>query len=132
MDTAYRIAALAVLAAVLCVLLREREKALAAALSLLACVIVLLLSIKFLQPIWDVLEQLEQLSGLQDSVTAPLLKTVGIGILTQIAMGVCTDAGETALSKIVEISGSILSVYTSLPLLMMVLELLKKLLGGSA
>ncbi len=123
-----KLAALATVTAVLCVLIREKAKPLSLGLSLLACVGMLLLGLKFLSPLLSMLEQLQTLSGLRDSVTAPLFKVVGIGILTQISSGVCQDAGEGALSKTVELAGSFLAIYASLPLLSAVLELLQELL----
>lgn len=100
-------------------------------LSLLVCVGILVLGLRFLSPVWVVLEQLKRLSGLSDAVTAPLLKVTGIGILTQVAGGVCADAGETSLTKAVELTGSFLALYAAIPLLSSVLELLEQLLGGS-
>ncbi len=130
MDVMLKISALAVLAAVLCVLLRQNEKVSALALSVLACVSVLILGFQFMQPVWSIVERLRELSGLSNGLTAPLFKVVGIGLLTQIAGSVCTEAGEASLAKAVEISGTLLSVYASLPLLAAVLSLVEKLIGG--
>ena len=131
MDSMIKIAAVAILAAVLCLLLRQNEKAMALGVSVLSCVAVLLLGVRFFQPIWAVIQKLEELSGLSGSVTKPLFKVVGIGILTQVAGSVCSEAGEGALAKAVEISGTVLAVYVSLPLLTSVLSLVEKLIGGS-
>lgn len=131
MELAAKIAAVAMVAAVLCVLLRENGKVLAVLLSLAACAGILVVGVRCLSPIWNVLQQLKKLSGLGDGVTAPLLKVAGIGLLTQAAAGVCIDAGEGGLGKAVEISGSVLALYAALPLLSAVLTLLEKLLGGA-
>lgn len=130
MDAALRISSLAVVAAVLCLVVRQREKPLALLLSLAACVAVLLLGLRFFSPVFSVVERLRDLSGLNEAVTAPLLKVTGIGLLTQVAGGVCEDAEERALAKAVEIGGSVLSVYAALPLLSAALELLEEMLGG--
>ena len=99
MDMMIKISAVAILAAIFCVLLRQNEKATALALSILACVAVLVLCLRFLQPIWSVIRQIENLSGLENGVTAPLFKVVGIGILTQVAGSVCADSGEGSLGN---------------------------------
>lgn len=130
MDAALRISSLAVVAAVLCLVVRQREKPLALLLSLAACAAVLLLGLRFFSPVLSVVERLRDLSGLNEAVTAPLLKVTGIGLLTQVAGGVCEDAEERALAKAVEIGGSVLSVYAALPLLSAALELLEEMLGG--
>ena len=130
METAVKIAAAAMIAAVLCLLLRETCRPLSVLVSLGSCAVVLLLGLRFLTPVLSVMERLQRLSGLSDVITMPLLKTAAIGILTQVASGICSDAGETALAKISELSGTVLSIYVSLPLLSAVLELLEELLGG--
>ena len=130
MDTALRISSLAVVAAVLCLVVRQREKPLALLLSLAACAAVLLLGLRFFSPVLSVVERLRDLSGLNETVTAPLLKVTGIGLLTQVAGSVCEDAEERTLAKAVEIGGSVLSVYAALPLLSAALELLEEMLGG--
>ena len=126
-----KISVVAVLGAVLCTLLRQNEKAVALAVSILTCIAVLVMGFRFWQPIRSVAEQIEALSGLGSGVTKPLFKVVGIGILTQIAGTVCSEAGESSLAKAVEITGSVLAVYASLPLLSSVLSLVEKLIGGT-
>ena len=130
MDAVFQTAALAVVTAVLCVVIRQSSKPLALLLTLAACVGIFLLGLKFLAPIRTVAQQLQRLSGLSDAVTGPLWKVVGIGLLTQTAAGLCTDAGESALARTVELSGSLLALYAALPLLSSVLTLLEQLLGG--
>ena len=130
MDAALRISSLAVVAAVLCLVVRQREKPLALLLSLAACAAVLLLGLRFFSPVLSMVERLRDLSGLNEAVTAPLLKVTGIGLLTQVAGSVCEDAEERTLAKAVEIGGSVLSVYAALPLLSAALELLEEMLGG--
>ena len=132
MELIVKISVLAVVAAVLCVLLREHAKPTAMLLSLLACAGILLLGMQVFAPVLTVMEQMERLSGLSGDVIAPMLKVAGIGMLTQIASGVCVDAGENALAKAVEMSGSILAIYLSLPLLSSLLTMMEKLLGGQA
>ena len=130
METMARVAALAALAAFLCVLLRERERTLALLLSAAACVLGLLLTVRMVEPILSVAREIQALSGLGTAVTAPLFKVTAIGMLCRIAAGVCGDAGEQGLQKVVELSGSILALYAALPLVSAVLALLEDMLGG--
>lgn len=130
MGAAVQIASLGVVAALLCAVVRENERPLAMLLSLAGCAVLLLLGLRFFSPILSVVEQLRDLSGLNEAVTAPVLKVTGIGLLAQVAGGVCEDAEERALAKAVEIGGSVLSVYAALPLMTAVLDLLEEMLGG--
>lgn len=130
MEAVVQIVSLAVVGAILGVLVRERGGALAAAMSLAICGLILFLGLRFCGPILKVVEQLRTLSGLNGAVTAPLLKVVGIGLLTQFAGGICEDAGEKSLGTAVQLSGTVLALYAALPLIQSVLELLEDMLGG--
>ena len=99
-----------------------------AALCIVCAVLALLIRKK--SPEFAFLGTLQKLAGLDDAVMAPLLKTVGIGLLTQAACAFCQDAGQSSLAKTVELCGTFLAVYVSLPLAEAVLELLRKLIGG--
>lgn len=130
MEVVFQISALSVVAAVCCCVIRPYVGSIAIALAAFVGVIILLLAFQFFEPVIDLLERLCTMSGLSGAVTAPLVKVVGIGILTQIAGAICDDAGERALHQTVEIAGSILSLFISLPLVEAVLELLEDILRG--
>ncbi len=130
MDTVLQLTSLAVVAAVLCLVVRQNGRPLSLLLALGACAVLLLLSLRFFSPVLTVVERLRKLSGLNEAATAPVLKVTGIGLLTQVAGGVCEDAEEKALAKAVEIGGGVLAIYASLPLISSVLTLLEDMLGG--
>ena len=130
MDTIFQISAIAVITAVCGCVVRQHAGSLSAVLSAAACIFILLLAFRFLRPILELIKRLEQLSGLSGTATAPMLKVAGIGILAQIAGGVCEDAGEASLNHAVQIGATVLSVYVSLPLMSAVLDLLEQILGG--
>ena len=75
-------------------------------------------------------EKLLSYTGLSSAVFSPLLKTVAIAILGQVAGAFCQDAGQGALGKMVELCGTVLCLCTGLPLATMLLELLLELGGG--
>lgn len=130
MELSWKITALAMVAVVLCVLIRENQKPLSVLLSLLTCVGILLLAVTFLEPVLEVFRKLVGLSAVDDVIVSPMMKVAGVGILTQISAGICQDAGESAMGKTVELCGTILAMYAALPLLLAVLELVENMIGG--
>jgi len=130
MEQIFEIAALAALGAVLCVSVRRTSPEYALALSAVCCVCALGCAARLLSPVLSFLRQLQQMSGMSAAVLSPLLKTVAIGFLTQLSGSFCQEAGEQALAKAVELCGTLLAVYASLPLASAVLELLREMLGG--
>lgn len=85
---------------------------------------------ELIAPVVSFLHRLQQMTGLNEALLAPLLKTVAIGLLTQIAGGFCADAGEQSLTKAVELTGTLLALITALPLANAVLQMIQSLMGG--
>jgi len=130
MEAIGKIAAIAVICVILCVLLKQSNQPAAIVLSIIACIGILLIGMRFLEPIFALAKEIRSISGLTNPMIEPLLKVVGISLVTNMAATVCADAGETALAKAAETSGTILAIYTSIPLILASLELIEKLMGG--
>ena len=73
------------------------------------------------------LEELSALAGLSPAVLSPVVKTVGISILTRISAELCRDAGEGGIASFVETAGAALALCVSVPLLRAVLNALNGL-----
>ena len=86
--------------------------------------------VRLAEPVVSFLSELRQLAGLEPALLQPLLRTVGIGLLTQLTASVCADAGESTVARLIELCGSVLGIYTALPLLEAVLSLLRTMLEG--
>lgn len=129
MISAYlKLSVLALTAALLALTLRKNAPDTSLLLTLAACVAAGGMILSWIEPILDLFLTLGNRAGLDEKLTAPLLKASGIGFLTQFASSVCADAGQTALSKLVELGGTVLCLCISLPLLDAVLSLIEKLL----
>ena len=124
-----KIAACSVVCALLCAVLKPHEGALALAVSVLAAAAAVA-ALGLLSPVLEFFEKLLSFTGLSSAVFSPLLKTVAIALLGQIAGAFCQDAGQGALGKMVELCGTVLCLCTALPLATMLLELLQELGGG--
>lgn len=131
MELFLQICGIAVLCAVLALVLKRSNASVGMLLSAGCCVVLALAAIGVLTPIVDFFRSLQQLTRLDASLLTPFMKTVGIGILTQIAASICQDAGQAAIARMVELCGSVLALYLSLPLLQAVLELLGQLTKGA-
>ena len=124
----FRLFVFALVTALLALTLKKQTPELALLLSLSACVLAIFLLLNWLTPILALIRELSGRTGLDPSVTEPLLKVLGIGLLTQIAGAVCGDAGQSAMAKLLELGGGLLCLYLSLPLLNAVLSLIEDLL----
>ncbi len=92
-------AALCIVCAVLALLIRKKKPEFAFCAVTACCAVCLLAAAELIAPVLSFLGTLQKLAGLDDAVMAPLLKTVGIGLLTQAACAFCQDAGQSSLAK---------------------------------
>ena len=122
------LAGLGVAAALCAVVVKQRSPELAVLVALAACVALLGKTLPLLETVRDRMEDLEELAGVSPAVLLPVLKTVGLSIVTRLASSLCRDAGEGSIAAFVELAGSAAAVVVALPLLDMVLRLVMDLL----
>ena len=73
-------------------------------------------------------EELADRAGLSSELLIPLYKTLGIALVVRIGGGLCRDAGESALSSVLEAAGALCTLLAALPLFRNVLDLLTELM----
>lgn len=117
-------------ATVLWIILSKQGKEYALLLSIGACALVLLAVFQFFQPVVELLQQLQNLGDLQPEWLSVMLKALGIGLVVEMSSLICTDAGNTALGKTMQILGAVAVLWLSIPLINSLIELLQEILGG--
>ena len=127
MSAGFRLAALALTAALLCLSLKKQSPELALGLSLCALALGAALLLDALRPLLRLAEDLARRAELEGELTAPLWRCLGLGLLTELSASACADAGQAALAKLVELGGGLLCIVASLPLLQAVLALIEEL-----
>ena len=70
-----------------------------------------------MKPVMAFAESMGETAGLAGGITGPVLKALGMGILTEVSSGICEDAGEKTIASVLRLSGSVASVYVLLPLM---------------
>lgn len=121
--------AIVLISVVLCLFLSGRGKEYALLLSLLACCLVVVVALGFLEPVVELIGQLRELGNLDSEWISVLLKTVGIGLITEVATLLCSDAGNASMGKAVQILGSVTVLWISIPLMNSLLTLISQILG---
>lgn len=120
----------AVLLAIIIVLaLRNNAKDVASILSIAVCAMVALAAMHYLEPVLNFLRILESMGGLKRDMTKILLKSTGIGILSELAFLICKDAGNESIGKSMQILGTSVILYLSIPMFSTLIELLQRILG---
>ncbi len=123
-----KIIAICLIGAVLTLLLEKSHPELAILLALSVCAGLLLFGLSRLGTVLSALKQLAQAGGLSSDLLQPLVKTVGIALVTRTGAELCRDAKQGAMASVVEMAGAFCAIIVSLPLLGTVWELLRGML----
>lgn len=124
----WKAAAAALLAVVMTLMLRRQEWGIL--LGMAACVLVVLAAAEYLQPVTELLASLKTMGELDGELMTVLLKTAGIGLTTEIASLICTDSGNASLGKGLQLLGTVVILWLSIPLFHGLLELIQEILEG--
>ena len=129
MDAFLQAVACVMIAVILWIVLSKHGKEYALLLSLGACTLILLMMLRFMEPIVELLGQLQALGDIQPEWLKVMLKAVGIGLITEMGSLICSDTGNAALGKTLHILGTVAVLWLSIPLINSVIGLLQKILG---
>ena len=127
MEQLIRYAAVALLAACVCMILKKSNPEFQIPLAAAVCIFVLAGTAVMLEPLRELLAKAETLSGLSGAYFLPVAKCVAIGILSKGAADLCRDSGQSAMAGAVELGGTAAALFVSLPLLSSLLGLLERL-----
>lgn len=107
----------------------KQGKELGTLLTIGVCSMVTLIALNYLEPVSDLLRSLESMAQMQGGMLEILLKAVGIGLISEIAGMVCTDAGHGSLGKVLQILGSAVILWLSIPVFTALMDLIKQIMG---
>lgn len=107
---------IALIAMILCVLLRGYRPEYSVFLSLTAGILILLMTLDALVPVMETLTELIEISGQGREAFTILLKALGVCFITQLASDACKDAGEGAIASKVELAGKVVILLLAMPL----------------
>ena len=123
-----RVTALCLTGALLAVLLHRSGGEMALLLSLAVCGVAAMVLIEPLEELRDFWEDAAAWGELPVELFTPLIKTVGIALLSRTGSDLCRDAGEGAIASVLETAGAVAAIAVSLPLFRSAWELLRSLL----
>lgn len=117
------------LTVVLGVVLSKQNKDMATVLTVAVCCMAVAVAASYLEPVIDFVRQLQEVGQLDSDMLQILLKAVGIGLVAQIAELICSDSGNGALGKTIQILATAAVLWLSLPLMRSLLEMVQKIMG---
>ena len=127
MELLIKAAALGIAGAVLGLLLKKNAPELALALSMAVCLMGAGLAMELVSQLRQIIDLARTQTGLSPAVVGPVLKCVGVGVVTRLAADLCKDAEQGAMASAVELCGACCALVTAMPLLRALLQLIGEL-----
>lgn len=130
MDNFIKIIGCVLIASILYLILSKRDKDISVLLTLAVCSTVVCTAGIYLKPLLNFFEGLCTTANLNPEIFKILFQAVGIGILSEITALICTDIGNAAMGKTVQILSTVMILYLSLPLFQRLMDLINGILGS--
>lgn len=113
---------------IIIIILKQYKPEFTIYISLVAGSIILFMLIGKLNGIITIITNLSNKIGIGNEFLKILLKITGISILTEFAVSICKDFGETAIANKIDMGGKIIIVSISVPIITALLELILQIL----
>ena len=129
MNSFFQVTGGVLVAVILGLTLSKYGKDFSVVLMLLVISMVLAVMMVYLEPIIQFVGELLRFSELQEELLKPVLKATAIGMVAEIASLICSDSGNAALGKSIQLLSVAVILWLSLPLMRALLELVERIVG---
>ena len=117
------------LAIILVANLSGTRKEMASILALAVCVMLALAAGQYIRPVLDFVTELGEIGSIDGEMVEVLMKIVGIGIISEITVLVCADAGNASVGKALQFLSAVVMLSLSVPLFRSMIRILQEILG---
>lgn len=115
-------------ALVIIIILKQYKPEFAIYVSLIAGIFLLFLILDKLSGVIGLFNDLASKANVNSQFLGILLKITGIAFLTEFAVSICKDSGETSIANKVDLGGKVMIITMSVPILSSLLETVVKIL----
>ena len=123
-----KIIGIAIIALIIIIILKQYKPEFAIYISLLTGVLILLLVMDKLTGIVDLIQNIANKSSINTTFIILLIKITGIAFLSEFAVSICKDSGETAIASKIELGSKIIIISMSIPILSSLIEIILEIL----
>ena len=128
MDEIIKIIGIGLIALVIVVILKQYRPEYTIYVSIIAGVLILFLAMEKLSGIINLLQSISDKTYINKQFLGILLKITGIAIISEFAISICKDSGETAIANKIDLGAKIIIISISIPIITALLELIINIL----
>ena len=123
-----RIIGIGLIALIIIILLKQYKPEFAIYISILAGVLILILLMDQLTGIINLIQSIASKANINGQFLTLLIKITGIAFLSEFAVSICKDSGESAIATKIELGSKIIIISMSIPIISSLLEIILEIL----
>lgn len=123
-----KIIGIGLISLIIIIILKQYRPEFALYVSILAGIFILVLSISQISGVINLLKSLASKANINSEFLEIILKITGIAILTEFAVSICQDSGESSIASKIDIGGKVIIITISIPIISSLLETILKVL----
>lgn len=128
MSEVIKIIGIGMIALIIIIVIKQYRPEFAIYISIIAGILILSISLQKMGEIVTLIQSVSEKAGINGKFISILLKITGIAILTEFAVSVCKDSGESAIASKIEMGGKVIIISMSIPIISSLLELMINIL----
>jgi len=128
MSEIIKIIGIGVIALIVIIIVKQYRPEFAIYISIIAGILILLISVQKMQGVITLIQNISERAGINGKFLSIILKITGIAILSEFAVSICKDSGESAIASKVEMGSKVIIISMSIPIITTLLELMINIL----
>ncbi len=123
-----KIIGIGLISLVVIVIIKQYRPEFAVYVSLIAGALILVLVLDKMSGVINLLSNLANKTSINKDFIFLLIKITGIAFLTEFAVSICKDAGESAIATKIDMGGKVMIIAISIPIIASLLETIIRIL----
>ncbi len=128
MDEVIKIIGIGLISLIIIIIIKQYRPEFAIYISLIAGILIFSIAMGKFSSIINLLQSISNKAGINNSFLNILLKITGIAFLTEFAVSICNDSGESAIASKIEFGSKILIIGMAIPIISSLLDVILKIL----
>ena len=128
MENIIKIIAIGFIAIITIIIIKQYRPEFAIYISIIAGIFMLYIAMDKLNGIVSLLQSISEKAGINHVFLEILLKITGIAFLSEFAINICKDTGDSAIASKVELGSKIIIISMSIPIISSLMELILNIL----
>lgn len=128
MESLYKILSIALITCVAYLVVKPIRSDFAIFISIVGGIIIIFYMFSYLSTIFDLFDNIFNVSGINNSIYSIIFKIIGIAYLTEFTASICGDTGNSSLGDKVLLGGKIIILVMAIPIITGILDIVMELL----